>query len=409
MDTLADLELTDPPTSPPPVIPCPSRTTRPVVVGGQEAVLPGAAERMLTVAQRVRELSVKVHGPDRPVDVVGRSDALADLLGKIQKFARFNEPILITGESGVGKEFIASACHLLSRRVNKPFVSVNCPQYQEGNLTVSELFGHERGSFTGATGAHKGLFETADGGVIFLDEVGDLHPSAQTMLLRTLAEKEFKSLGATACRPCDVRVIAATNRPLRQLMADGSFREDLYFRLRYFPLQIPPLRERGGDWRLLSDHFLAKLGAEYGIRKSFSADSLRLLSAYAWPGNIRELKSLVAMAFSLSEDKLIEPPDFVAELGPVSAAPGMVPPASASGEEDLYRRMAVEKESFWEVIQLPFLDRDLNRHQVQAVVQIGLTHAHGSYRRAAEAFQIAERDYHKYMDFLRHHRLKPTV
>ena len=206
-----------------------------------------------------------------------------------------------------------------------------------------------------------------------------------------------------------MRVIAATNRPLRQLMADGTFRQDLYFRLRYFPLQIPPLRERGNDWRLLIDHFLAKLGAEYGIKKSFSADSLRLLSAYAWPGNIRELKSLVSMAFSLSEDKLIEPLDFVAELGPAPAASGIVPSATEAGEDDLYRRMAVGKETFWEVIQLPFLERDLNRHQVQAVIQIGLTHAHGSYRRAAEAFQISEQDYHKYMDFLRHHRLKPMA
>ncbi len=376
-------------------------------VGGID---PAAAGRMLSVARKVRELGLltPTFGPSRPVEVVGRSAALAELLRKIQKFARFDEPILISGESGVGKEFIASACYLLSKRAGKPFISVNCPQYQEGNLTVSELFGHEKGSFTGATGAHKGLFETAEGGVIFLDEVGDLHSSAQTMLLRALAEKEFKPLGSSETRRCDVRVIAATNRPLRQLMAGGTFRQDLYFRLRYFPLQIPALREREEDWRLLIEHFVAKLNSNYQPKKAFSAASLRLLGSYHWPGNVRELKSLVAMAYSLSEGALIEPRDFLGELSQ-AALQTTETETSSVGNGDLYQRMTINKECFWEVIQVPFLDRELNRAQVQAVIKQGLTEAHGSYRRTAELFQVAAGDYHKYMDFLRHHRLKPAA
>ena len=369
--------------------------------------------RMLQTARRVRELSVKTFGAHRPVELVGRSPAMAELLRKIQKFARFNEPILIMGESGVGKEFIASACHLLSRRVDRPFVSINCPQYQEGNLTVSELFGHEKGSFTGAIGAHKGVFETADSGAIFLDEVGDLPLSAQTMLLRALAEKEFKSLGSTTVKHSDVRVVAATNRPLRQMMVEGTFRSDLYFRLRYFPLQIPPLREREDDWRLLLEHFLAKLNDAYGQKKAFSAASLRLLGSYHWPGNVRELKSLVAMAYSLSDAKLIEPCDFVGELSeqaPLAEAGATLAGAeNSSTTDDLYQRLTVGKENFWEVVQHPFLERDLNRAQVRTVIQQGLTEAHGSYRKMAALFQVNEDSYQKLMDFLRHHRLKPSA
>src|SRR5207244_9960368 len=164
--------------------------------------------------------------------------------------------ILITGESGVGKEFFAKACYLLGDRTYAPFVVVNCPQYGDANLTVSELFGHVKGSFTGAMSDHQGLFEVADGGVVFLDEVGDLHPNAQTMLLRALAEKEVKPIGSTKTYSVNVRVIAATNRLLRDMIAVGQFRQDLYFRLRYFPLDVPPLREREEDWRLLISFFV---------------------------------------------------------------------------------------------------------------------------------------------------------
>lgn len=387
----------------------PAAAVRPAAGGELDPAAPGA--RLLEAARRVRELSLRAAGsaPARTVEVVGRSPALAEVLHKVQKFARFQEPILITGEDGVGKELIARACHLLSRRAEKPFVAVHCPQNPDGSATVSELFGHERGAFASAVGAHRGAFETAAGGVVFLHEVGDLHPGAQTLLLRALAEKEFKPLGSSLARRADGRVIAATSRPLRELVAAGSFRQDLYFRLRYFPLAVPPLRERGDDWRLLLEHFLGQLNAEHRQHKAFSAASLRLLGGYRWPGNVGELKSLVAMAYSLSDGPRIEPRDFVTELGQAPEETPAAAAAAGAGPDGLFERMARGGENFWEIIQRPFLDRDLNRVQVQTVIKQGLTEAHGSYRRAAELFGLPEQDYHKYMDFLRHHRLKPTA
>src|SRR5262249_10478412 len=160
---------------------------------------------------------------------------------------------------------------------------------QEGNLTVSELFGHRKGSFTGAVGDHSGAFEQADGGTIFLDEVADLHPTAQAMLLRALAMGEFKPLGATRPRSADVPGAAATNRPLNQMMPSGEFRHDLFFRLRHFHLDVPSLRTRGEDWRLIHEYVLRRLAAKYGVVKRLSAASDKLLSGYSWPGNVRQL------------------------------------------------------------------------------------------------------------------------
>jgi DNA-binding NtrC family response regulator len=212
----------------------------------------GIDDTLTEVAQQVRMRAAEKWGINQSVELVGTSSRMRDTLDRVQKFARFNQTILITGESGVGKELFAKACYLLSARTKAPFVVVNCPQYGEGNVTVSELFGHVKGSFTGAISDHKGLFNAADGGAVFLDEVGDLPPTAQTMLLRALAEKEVKPLGSNKTYSVDVRVIAATNRPLRDMLTNGQFRQDLYFRLRYFPLDIPALRERAGSQRQLS-------------------------------------------------------------------------------------------------------------------------------------------------------------
>src|SRR5580700_5473652 len=225
------------------------------------------------VADLVRGKSLEKWGPKQSVELVGTSHKMRETLEKVQKFAKFNQTILITGESGVGKELFAKACYLLSPRIKAPFVVVNCPQYSEGNVTVSELFGHMKGSFTGAVADHKGLFDAADGGAVFLDEVGDLPSTAQTMLLRALAEKEVKPLGSNRTYSVDVRIIAATNRPLRDMTATGHFRQDLYFRLRYFPLEIPALRDRGEDWKLLISHFVDRLNQEYDLKKAFSPTS----------------------------------------------------------------------------------------------------------------------------------------
>src|SRR5580700_1589293 len=269
---------------------------------------------MTEIALHIRAKALEKWGANQAVEVVGLSQKMRDTLDKVQKFAKFNQTILITGESGVGKELFAKACYLLSARIKAPFVIVNCPQYSEGNVTVSELFGHVKGSFTGAIADHKGLFNAADGGLVFLDEVGDLAPTAQTMLLRALAEKEVKPLGSTQTHSVDVRVVAATNRPLREMIQAGQFRQDLYFRLRYFPLEIPPMREREDDWKLLVNYFVDRLNQEYNLKKVFSSTSIKFLERYPWPGNARELKSIVTIGFSMAEAKYIEPDHFLSEL-----------------------------------------------------------------------------------------------
>ena len=336
----------------------------------------------------------------RAVCMVGLAPGMVELQEKVVKIAAFDEPVLITGESGVGKESLAQALYLLGARRGRPFVAVNCPQYQDGNLTVSELFGHKRGSFTGAVADRKGCFEVADGGVIFLDEIADLHMSAQVMLLRALAFGEFQPLGAQQTRTVNVRVVAATNRSIDKLVVAESFRNDLFFRLRYFHISVPALRERGDDWCRLVDYVLARLRAQYGVDKRFAPESLEILRGYDWPGNVRELASIVTMGYALCDGQLIKPKDFVSLLEQRGAG-------GAAGEEDLYRRVAVDGEDFWTVVYGPFLDRELNRSQVRAVIRQGLAQTQGSYRRLLDELRVPHADYQRFMDFLRHHRLKP--
>lgn len=353
-------------------------------------------------ARRIRDLSINLWSEERAVDIVGQSPPLVALLARLEKIAAYQEPVLILGESGVGKESLAQAIHLLSGRGHQPFVSVNCPQYLEGNLTVSELFGHKKGSFTGAVADRKGCFETAHGGVIFLDEIGDLHMSAQVMLLRALATGEFQPLGSDVLRKVSVRVVAATNRSLNQLAAQQHFRRDLLFRLRYFLLEIPPLRERGEDWRLLTDHFLCRLHRRHGVAKRFTVESLRLLRDYSWPGNVRQLMSVVTAGYALSDGDLIEPRDFIDQLDLENESP------DGEGHLDLvFRRLSHHSGDFWALVQEPFLDRDLSRHDVRRLVGRGLREAGFSYRRLLDLWGMPAAHYQKFMDFLRHHRLKP--
>ena len=351
-------------------------------------------------ALRIRHLSVSEWGEDKAVEMIGTSPCFREVQTKLEKISRYDEPVLVTGESGVGKEHLAQALYLLSGRRGSPYIAVNCPQYQEGNLSVSELFGHRKGSFTGAIADRKGVFETADGGVIFLDEIGDLHMSAQSMLLRALATGEFKPIGVDHARSADVRVVAATNRSLDELMEAQGFRNDLFFRLRYFLLTVPPLRERGDDWRLILDHVLAKLRQKYGVAKRFSSASLRVLEKYSWPGNIRELLSVATTGYAMADGDTIEPDEFSAQVD--------LP--NDEREEltgDLYHRFVTDGGEFWEVIYRPFMERDLNRAQVKDVIKKGLREGQGSYQRLMDILSIPASEYQKFMAFLRHHNLKP--
>lgn len=351
-------------------------------------------------ASRLRELSIARHGAARPLEMVGESPSFLRALAQIEKIARFREPVLITGESGTGKEQFAHAIYLLGCQSGRPYVTVNCPQYQEGNLTVSELFGHLKGSFTGAVADRRGAFEEADKGVIFLDEIGDMPASAQALLLRALATGEFRPLGAVGARTADVRVVSATNRDLNELVMTNQFRYDLFFRLRHFLVALPPLREREDDWRLIADHALHRLAMKYGVSKRFSAASEALLAANRWPGNIRQLIAVVSTGYGMADGELIEPDDF----GPLADGSDLSP---ASTVETLYGRIVSGGEDFWAVVGQPFMERNLNRAQVKAVVQRGLSETTGNYRRILSLFQLPASDYQKFMDFLRHHDLKP--
>ena len=248
--------------------------------------------RQLEAATQLnRELQRQIESLSRYADLVGESAAMRRVFTLIEQVAEAEVPVLITGESGTGKELVARALHSRSLRASGPFIAQNCSSFQE-NILESELFGHSRGAFTGADRDKAGLFELADGGTFFLDEVGELSPSSQAKLLRVLQEGTFYRLGETVERRADVRIVAATNRDLRVMGSRGTFREDLFFRLNVFSVELPPLRERLEDVPLLVEHFLARArkGGKSDLRR-VTDEVLQAFRAYPWPGNVRELEN----------------------------------------------------------------------------------------------------------------------
>jgi Nif-specific regulatory protein len=241
-------------------------------------------------------------------DIIGHSRVMQDVFGLIAQVADSNTTVLVHGETGTGKELVARAIHRKSPRLKGPLVQVNCAAIPD-TLIESELFGHERGAFTGALHQRRGRFEEANGGTIFLDEVGELSASAQAKLLRVLQEKQFQPLGSQRVVKVDVRIIAATNRVLEQDLATGRFRPDLFYRLNVFPLFLPPLRDRGSDILLLADHFVLKYAKEMGkLVRKISPSVSDILLAYHWPGNVRELENCMERAVVLAERDAIETP-----------------------------------------------------------------------------------------------------
>ncbi|NTW50881.1 MAG: sigma 54-interacting transcriptional regulator, partial [Chlorobiales bacterium] len=242
---------------------------------------------------------------DRPANIIGNSKPMRSVFKMIDKISKTNATVLILGESGVGKELVANAIHYKSRRASRPFIKFNCAALPE-SIIESELFGHERGAFTGAAAARKGRFELADGGTVFLDEVGELSLQIQAKLLRILQEREFERVGGSKTLKVDVRVIAATNRNLEESIQQGQFREDLYYRLNIFPITMPPLRERKADILLLADYFVEKYNQinAKGVRR-ISTAAIDMLMRYHWPGNVRELENSIERAVILSEDGVI--------------------------------------------------------------------------------------------------------
>ena len=252
--------------------------------------------------------------------IVGASEALARVLGVVKKVAKSNSTVLIRGETGTGKELIAGAIHHNSLRAARNFVKVNCAALQE-NLLESELFGHEKGAFTGADRQRIGRFEQADGGTLFLDEIGDMSSSTQAKILRVLQEHEFERLGGTRTIRVDVRLIAATNRDLSAMVAAGHFREDLYYRLNVVSVETPPLRERKDDILPLASHFMRRFSSELKKRvDGLDGEAQKLLVRYNWPGNIRELENAIERAALLAENAIITSGDL--RLGDFAPAGG---------------------------------------------------------------------------------------
>ena len=298
---------------------------------------------------------------------VGQSDAFQELLQLTDRVAGSESTVLITGETGSGKEMVAKRLHARSPRRDRPFVVVECAALQE-ELLQSELFGHERGAFTGADRAKAGLFEVADGGTIFLDEIGEVSPATQVKLLRVLDTSTFRHVGGTREIRVDVRVVAATNRDLTGMVGQGHFREDLYYRLSTILLRVPPLRDREGDIALLANHFVEILNARFGLEKSISPETVAALEHHDWPGNVRELLHAMERALVVCEGNRILPEHLPAALRPGSG-PG--PSHHPRG-------------------YLPSLE-ELEREHIQRV----LARVQGHRGKAAEILGISERNLYR--------------
>jgi DNA-binding NtrC family response regulator len=307
--------------------------------------------------------------------IIGRSEKMEDIFRLVDRVAPARSTVLITGESGTGKELLAKAIHEASPRADKPFVVVNCSNIPS-ELLESELFGHTRGAFTGAVAAKKGLFEVADTGSIFLDEIGDLRPETQVRLLRVIQEREFTPLGDTAQVKVDVRIIAATNIDLKEAVKTGTFREDLYYRLSVVPIELPSLRQRPEDILPLTKHFIRKYNEENGrnISESVSGEVLSLLENYHFPGNVRELENIIERAVVIAATDEITVECLRPEVSdPESALASMNQSEGASGDIDIARGV-----NFYEEVkrfEIDLIRRALDQtggHQSRAARLLGL-------------------------------------
>jgi len=286
--------------------------TKPFKLAEVEVVLRRAAERQ-RLARENTALRRMVAQQAAPPLLLGRSAGMLAVLRTVERIAGSEANILIEGESGTGKGLIAQAIHQQSPRARGPFLAINCSGFQD-QLLESELFGHERGAFTGATGLKQGLFEVADQGTLFLDEVAEMSPAMQAKLLQVLDSREFRRVGGTRVHRADVRIVAATNKPMADEVKAGRVREDLYYRLNVVSLTLPPLRERKEDIPLLIEHFLKQLGTTH-TRKTLSPEALQFLVNYTWPGNVRELANTVERLLILTQGEVVGPDDLPANIG----------------------------------------------------------------------------------------------
>ena len=336
--------------------------------------------------------------------MIGASATMRAVEREIVVAAACGAKVLITGESGVGKELVARLIHERGQRRTAPFVPMNCAGLPD-TLLESELFGHVRGSFTGAYRDKRGRLETAHKGTIFMDEIGEMSLRMQAMLLRFLETGEIQRVGADhSLPPLDVRVIAATHRDLVAGVADQSFREDLFYRLNVFHIEVPPLRVRRDDIPLLLRYFLETFSRVHRlpIPEVLPEASQRLLT-YDWPGNARELKNVAErLVVSGGHNGRVDVGSLPLEIGHERCSTTTVTAAEPLGEQRL-NRLLTEGISFWAEVHEPFMKRDLTREDVRQIVQAGLTHTRGNYKMLVRAFNMPERDYKRFLSFLRTH------
>jgi transcriptional regulator with GAF, ATPase, and Fis domain len=335
---------------------------------------------------------------------VGCSPALVALKEEIQRVAQSEAKILITGESGVGKELVAMSVHAQSARAERPFVTVNCAGLPE-TLLESELFGHVKGSFTGAYRDKPGMLEKADDGSIFLDEIGEMSLRMQGMLLRFLETGELQKVGADRVgRRVDVRVIAATNRSLAEMVAQGQFREDLYYRINVINIHVPPLRERREDIPLLVNHFFENMGHSNGNRPNITPEAYVALAEYPWPGNVRELANVVERMLVSGCGPEITADDVPIEIRTqrsISLRPKRERRRTVA--DDLLRRMTVNHESFWTAVYPHYMQREITRGNLRELISKGLEEAKGNYKIVTKIFNMEPGDYKRFLNFLRKH------
>jgi DNA-binding NtrC family response regulator len=344
---------------------------------------------------------------DEPTALLGASPAAVQLARDIAAAARTEAKVLITGESGVGKEVAARLIHGESPRSRQPLVAVNCAGVPD-TLLESELFGHVRGSFTGAYRDKPGILEAANRGTVFLDEVGEMSLRMQAILLRFLESGEVQRVGAD--RPTarlDVRVICATNRALAERIASGDFREDLYYRLNVIRIHLPPLRERREDLPAFLDHFMAVFAARNGVEgPAFEPAARERLLQYHWPGNVRELKNVLERLVVRARGTITmaDLPPELRNLAPPGTLPADSAPPLALEDRvarDLYRRMVVGGERVWDVVYQPFMDRDLTRDTVRRIVGFGLAQTGGQYEGLRDLLRLSRDEHRRLMTFLR--------
>jgi len=344
----------------------------------------------------------------KSVTMVGVSAAIRGVEEEIDHAARSDAKVLITGESGVGKEIVARLIHERSARASGPLVTINCAGFPD-SLLESELFGHVKGSFTDAHRDKKGWLESAHGGTILMDEVGEMSLRMQALLLRFLETGEIQRVGSERkLPPLDIRVITATHRRLVDHIADKTFREDLYYRLNVIHVAVPALRERRDDIFVLLDHFLRIFSETHRMpMPEVKDEALQAFVSYNWPGNVRELRNvaerlvlrcrsgIIGMDILPAELQRQASPSVVAVAGQVAAAP------VAATHQAMFDRLTREGASFWSEVYEPFMARDLTRHEVRELVRLGLEHTRGNYKLLVTAFNMAPEDYKKFLNFLR--------